>query len=724
MEPTDSKQNPLGLANILTKEDLSQVLLTILNFLLGFLSLSAVSYLFTRSASLLPVSVTSLLLVVVSAIAIILVRKKQVGPAVFLMLLACGLILAGVAWNGNGVMGTAFLLNGLLIVGATLYWGHRAGILAILLMSLFGIVILIADRIGWRSNAAPPTEDWFMLVFLIANFSILSLIISIILKYVHQLVGRVRQNETELRSLNTELEKRVHERTAQLEKSEKLLNIISANMQDVIWTMDLQMRTTFVTDSGALLRGFSPEELVDEPLAEALTPDSYALAVQALQEELKNEARAGANPNRSRVLHLDYKRKNGATIRMEVRASFLRDENGQAIGLTEVNRDISERQWMEQALLDSEERYRRITSVISDYSYSAVVTAEGEYRPEWAAGAFAEITGYEFDEYLAAGGWENLLHPDALQQDRLDRERLHTNQPVEGSILKIRRKDGEIRWVRNFAYPVWNSAENRLAGVYGGVQDITSEKLATDQLQALNAELEKRVAERTTKLENSIAELESFSYSISHDLRAPLRAVNGYAGMLLAEHQDDFPPEIIAKLDAIKENGQRMGQLVDGLLQFLRSGKEAIERQEINPTEVIQDVLEKLRPQYEGRSLDIQIDELPVCSANRGLLEKIFEGLINNAIKFTRNREAAQIQIGSLEKDGQTVYFVRDNGVGFDMKYYDKLFGVFQRLHHASEFEGIGASLAIVQRIINRHNGRVWAEAEKDKGATFYFTLD
>jgi len=270
---------------------------------------------------------------------------------------------------------------------------------------------------------------------------------------------------------------------------------------------------------------------------------------------------------------------------------------------------------------------------------------------------------------------------------------------------------------------IFDQAENRLAGVYGGVQDITSEKTTAERLNALNDELEKRVAERTQKLENALGELESFSYSISHDLRAPLRAVNGYAGMLLAEHRSDFPPEVVEKINTIKENGQRMGQLVDGLLEFLHSGSEQIERQVIHPGEIVQSVLERLRPQYENRQVEFVVGDLPPCSANLRLLDKVYEGLISNSIKFTRTQEVAHIEIGAWQQDGGPVYFVRDNGVGFDMKYYEKLFGVFQRLHHISEFEGIGASLAIVNRIINRHGGRIWAEAEVGKGAVFYFTL-
>ncbi len=254
-------------------------------------------------------------------------------------------------------------------------------------------------------------------------------------------------------------------------------------------------------------------------------------------------------------------------------------------------------------------------------------------------------------------------------------------------------------------------------------QELKKKQRAEEQFRQLNVELGKRVEKRTDELENALAELEAFSYSISHDLRAPLRAVNGYAGMLLTEHGESLEPEVASKLIAIKGNGQMMGQLVDGLLEFLQTGRENVTCQDVEPAEIAQCVLNDFRPEIEQRKIQIVVGDLPPCYANSRLLYKVYNGLIGNAVKFTRNREPARIQIGAQQKDNRIVYFVRDNGVGFDMQYYDKLFGVFQRLHHLSEFDGIGASLAIVQRIIHRHGGNIWAEGEVDKGATFFFTL-
>lgn len=718
------EKHSFGMADILLPQDVTRFLRTVLWVFLGFLMLGGLANFFSPGEMNRIVARNSVAMATVTAIALLFLRKKWISQAIFLMVAGCGGILFVAAWNGMGIRGPAFAAFLLIVLGIALYWGERAGLWTALAVAGAGFVLLLAERQGWLPNSSRPLEGWFVWATLATICILAALMIGLMLRYLQQSVTQLRREQENLSRLNAELEQRVVERTTQLAESQRLLDIISENMYDVIWIADLRLRTKYITASGARLLGYSsPQEVLRVPLRSVLTPESFDLARQILNEELENEKIGSAAPNRSRVFQLEYVRKDGSLVRVEVRASFLRDKQGRVMGLTGVNRDMSERQWMEQALRESEERYRKITSVVSDYVYSAKVDASGQFSPEWVAGAFKEITGYAFDEYLAAGGWETVRHPDSIPQDELDRQALTQNRPLEGSVLKIRCKDGQVRWVRNFAYPVWNREENRLAGVYGAVQDVTFQKEYEERLKSLNEELERRVAERTTRLENALAELESFSYSISHDLRAPLRAVNGYAGILLTEHRRDFPPDVVKQLESIKENGQRMGKLVDGLLEFLHSGRVPVERQQVNPGEVVWTVLERMQPQLENRQVEIHVQDLPPCLANVRLLDKVYEGLISNAIKFTRNCEKALIEIGGFEKDGTLVYFVRDNGVGFDMKYYDKLFGVFQRLHHLSEFDGVGASLAVIQRIINRHGGRIWAEAEVNKGATFYFTL-
>jgi signal transduction histidine kinase len=242
-------------------------------------------------------------------------------------------------------------------------------------------------------------------------------------------------------------------------------------------------------------------------------------------------------------------------------------------------------------------------------------------------------------------------------------------------------------------------------------------------LQQAHDELEQRVIERTAQFEAANQELEAFSYSISHDLRAPLRAINGFARILLEEQAPHLADEAQEYLQLVRDNAQYMGQLIDGLLTFSRLSRQPLIKQPVAPADLVRQVLSDLRAAQAGRRIDLTVGDLPMCQSDPVLLKQVFANLLANALKFTSQREVAVIAVGCREAQGEQVYFVRDNGVGFNMAYADKLFGVFQRLHRAEDYEGTGVGLAIVQRIIHRHGGRVWAEAAVDQGATFYFTL-
>ncbi|MDQ5988759.1 MAG: Phytochrome-like protein cph1 [Syntrophus sp. SKADARSKE-3] len=253
-------------------------------------------------------------------------------------------------------------------------------------------------------------------------------------------------------------------------------------------------------------------------------------------------------------------------------------------------------------------------------------------------------------------------------------------------------------------------AAERYANIYG--RDITARKKAEDALQ-----------ERSRELEAANRELESFSYSISHDLRAPLRAIDGFTGILLKTHGDIFDGEARRRFNVIRENARKMGQLIDDLLAFSRSGRQAISPAVLDMAGLVREVWREQCAANPGRRMQFSNGTLPGACGDAALIRQVLVNLLSNAVKFTAGREEAVVETGGYRQDGEIVYFVRDNGIGFDMAYHDKLFEVFQRLHGDDGYEGTGVGLAIVRQIVTRHGGRVWGEGKEGEGATFYFTL-
>jgi PAS domain S-box-containing protein len=269
-------------------------------------------------------------------------------------------------------------------------------------------------------------------------------------------------------------------------------------------------------------------------------------------------------------------------------------------------------------------------------------------------------------------------------------------------------RPGEIALVQEVVERCWATLERRSA---------------EEKLQQLNAQLEQRVGERTAELEEANKELEAFSYSVSHDLRAPLRTLDGFSQALIEDYGPQLPDEAQRYLRTIRAGAQRMGTLIDDLLAFARLSRQVLTKQSVDTASVVRTALMELEALEPGRDLELRIGELLPCAGDTALLKQVWFNLLSNALKYSRKCHPAIVEVGCYRSGGTNTYFVRDNGAGFDMKYVHKLFGVFQRLHLAEDYEGTGVGLAMVQRVIQRHGGRIWAVAAEGRGATFHFTV-
>jgi PAS domain S-box-containing protein len=503
--------------------------------------------------------------------------------------------------------------------------------------------------------------------------------------------------------------------------------IISKTLEGIITSWNRGAETVF---------GYAASEAVGQPMLMLIPPERVAE-----ESDILARIRRGGSVEHFETVRV---RKDGKKIDISATISPVRDDSGVIVGASKIARDITERKQAEERLAGQAKELSRqadellrsqqalesqtlmLQSVLNSMEEGLVAADEQGKFILWNPAA-TKIVGMGADN-VPAGEWNThygVYLPDTItplpnEQNPLARAIRGEVSTVEMFLRNPELEEG--RWIEISGGPL----KGRNGAIRGGVvafRDITQRKIDEREIRKLNEELEDRVEQRTAQLAAANQELEAFTYSVSHDLRAPLRHIGGFSKILSEDFGPGLPPEAQSHLKRIEDGVHRMGLLVDELLNLARVGRLALQLQATGLNAMVEEVVSLLQPEVAGRAVSWKIADLPPAECDPILIKQVFQNLMANALKFTRTRERAIIEISYRQENGQMVIAVRDNGVGFSMKYKDKLFGVFQRLHRAEEFEGTGIGLATVKRIIHKHGGRVWAEAELDKGATFYFTL-
>ncbi|MBD2744555.1 PAS domain S-box protein [Coleofasciculus sp. FACHB-1120] len=489
---------------------------------------------------------------------------------------------------------------------------------------------------------------------------------------------------------------------AEAEAAREQVSDILESITDGFLAFDCEWRFTYLNHEGARTLGHSPEELLGlnlwEEFPELESTKFGQMYQRAVAEQVPLELEDYYPPFDAWFVARAYPTHAG--------------------GLSLYFRNISDRKYAEAALRESEERFR----VMADTAPVLIWMSGLDKLCYYFNKPWLKFTGRTLEQEMG-NGWTEAVHPDDAQfclDTYVNAFDARQDFKME---YRLRRFDGEYRWLLDIGIPRF-TPDGSFLGYIGSCIEISDRKEAEASIRQINQSLEQRVKERTAQLEAANKELESFSYSVSHDLRAPLRHISGFVDLLLKRIGSTTLDETSLRyLKTIAQTTKQAGVLVDELLAFSRMGRTEMRYTSINMDRLVREVQRDLEQEINHRAVTWQIEDLPEVQGDPSMLRLVLQNLIGNAVKYTQTRTHAEIEIGSTDNESEVVFFIRDNGVGFDMQYVHKLFGVFQRLHSQQEFEGTGIGLANVQRIIHRHGGQTWAEGVVEGGATFYFSL-
>jgi PAS domain S-box-containing protein len=534
-----------------------------------------------------------------------------------------------------------------------------------------------------------------------------------------QAVARTEQADTRTKQANTRTEQAV----VRTEQADTRTEQAETQSEQAIRASELSYRRLFEAAKDGILilevgsgrisdvnpflielLGFSHSEMVGKTVGE-LSPFKDIESNKVMLERLQRDGYV-------RYEDLPLETRDGRRIAVEFVSNVYEADDKKVIQCN--IRDITKRKQAEMVSL-------RLAAIIESSDDAIIGKDLNGTITSWNKGA-EKVFGYTASETVGTSILR-LIPADRQDEEKQILEKIKQGESVEHFETLRQAKDGRLIDVSVTVSPI-KDASGKVTGVSKVSRDITERKAAEEKIRQLNVELEQRVVERTAQLQAANQELEAYSYSVSHDLRAPLRHVLGFVELLQKDAGPSLSEKNLRHLTTISDAAKRMGDLIDDLLAFSRLGRASLQKTEVNLDELVREALGEFQEDMKLRKIAWNIHPLPPVQADRALLRMVLVNLVSNAVKFTGARAEAKIEIGCTPNgNGETVIFIRDNGAGFDPQYTKKLFGVFQRLHSHDEFEGTGIGLANVQRIIHRHGGRTWAEGVVDGGATFYFSI-